>query len=221
MIYTSERLAKIQGISHGFGTLSEPFPSILKSQWDITRPAWQQVHKADLAQVTAPNQKCGEVDALATDVLNLPIAVVSADCVPILIAANDGSAVAAVHSGWRGTEARILLRTMEHLHSRYPQRQWSAAIGPAIGACCYEVSEEIASRFEHSFADAGVGVAVPRHRHLDLQAINAHLLRQAGLTEIDTVRACTQCLMKEGRPVLHSYRREGGGTRQYSAISRV
>ncbi len=221
MIFTSELLSGVPGIRHGFGTLSEPFPTELKPQWDARRPFWQQVHKTDLAIVREGGQQCGEVDALITREAGTPIAVVTADCVPILIAASDGSVVAAVHSGWRGTEARILTRVLATLKAEAPRAQWFAAIGPSIGSCCYEVSPEIADRFSGAFAAAGEGIAVPRTRHLDLQAVNAYLLREAGVHEIDTIRACTRCLERDGAPVLHSYRREGGGTRQYSAITRA
>jgi YfiH family protein len=213
----SSLLSQVHGIVHGFGTREEPIPrTVLAQGWEKVRPQWKQVHGVAIAQVSVAGQLCGEVDALWTRSAELPIAVFTADCVPVLLARKDGQMVAAVHAGWRGTRAHILRALWKDLSAQGESpSEWVAAIGPAIGPCCYEVSEEIASDFEREFSGLGEKVAVPRHRILDLPEINSRELSQIGVGKVEILRFCTRC--DEG---FHSYRREGGGTRQYSAISR-
>lgn len=217
----SEVLGRIHGVIHGFGSKSEPVPSALLARWN-DRPTWKQVHGVASVEIREPKQICGEADALYSRTRGIPVAVMTADCVPILMARSDGHAVAAIHSGWRGTQANILRELWKTLieQGEEPSR-WVAAIGPAIGPCCYQVSEELSQKFEAEFTGAGKGIAVPSHRMLDLPAINAWILRDLGLAEVDLVRACTKCsAAADGSgPLFHSYRREGGGTRQWSIIS--
>jgi YfiH family protein len=215
MFLESELLKSIPGIRHGFGTLGEEFPSIFEqSPW----PKWRQVHGAAVAELKAMDQDCGDVDALWTAQPGACVAVVTADCVPVLVARADGARVAAIHAGWRGTRARVVRALFDALAES--PRDYVAAVGPAIGPCCYEVSEELADEFAATFAGHGAGVAVPRHRHLDLPAINAAELRALGVGRVDLIRACTRCVRRDGQFLFHSYRREGGGTRQFSVIGR-
>ncbi len=212
-------LATIPGVLHAFGTRRNPIDGTFNNLWsDARRPIWKQVHGAAAAEVTGPNQNCGEVDALWTRARNNPIAVVTADCVPILLARKDGTAAAAVHAGWRGTRARILEQLMAEL-SKMDQEpsDWLAAIGPSASKCCYEVSEDLALDFQTEFG----AQAVPRHRHLDLVHLNEAQLRRAGVAMIDTTTAlCTICSRTQnGEFRFNSYRRDGSGGRQFSMIS--
>lgn len=217
----SPMLSGIPGILHGFGTRANPVPAPLLEHWSRARPAWKQVHGTGSAEVRAPGERCGEVDALFSFKPLAPVGVVTADCVPVLLARRDGAAVAAIHAGWRGTRARILPALFRRLASEHGEEasHWVAAIGPSIGPCCYEVSEELAEEFASEFRSLGAGLAVPRQRYLDLPAINEAELRRLGIGEVQVLRACTRCgLTASGEPRFHSYRREGGGTRQYSII---
>lgn len=218
MTLPSPLLSTISGVRHAFGTLSDPIDAAIFPDWAEKKPNWKQVHGVAVADAMGPLAQCGEVDAIYTFVANLPIAVVSADCVPILLARRDGQGVAAVHSGWRGTRAKILEELWARLATQGERASdWVAAIGPAIGPCCYEVSEELALGFTREF---GV-VAVPHFRHLDLPAINEKILHGVGIGEVETLRECTQCTRDaNGDWKYHSFRREGGGTRQYSMIGR-
>jgi YfiH family protein len=218
----SELLLSVPGIVHGFGTLNEPFPSAVSDRlqslggWEKLKPQWKQVHGSQFAEVESPGHVSGDVDALVTEKPLTPIAVVTADCVPVLLAERSGRRVAAIHAGWRGTLDRICEKIPHFTGSR-----WTAAVGPAIGSCCYEVSQELALQFEEKFADLGPGVAVPKPRYLDLPGINAGVLRRQGV-KVEMIRACTKCGKdQDGKPRFHSYRREGGGTRQFSAILRA
>lgn len=205
---------------YGFGRLSERVPAIFANRWDELRPRIKQVHGIAVVEARAPGETLGEADAIWTREPGLAVGVMTADCVPVLLWRADGRAVGAVHAGWRGTKARILRAFFETL-ARQGERpsDWQAAIGPAIGPCCYEVNEELAAEFARDFGPS----AVPKPRHLDLQTTNEAELRGLGVKQIEVVRSCTKCTLgSSGAPVFHSYRREGGGTRpithQWSVI---
>ena len=147
---------------------------------------------------------CGEGDALITDRAGLALSVVTADCVPILVAAGDW--IAAVHAGWRGIAGGVVGATVERLREAGAgdPASWRAWIGPAIGACCYEVGPEVAERV--AAATRG-GVVVPvagANPRLDLLAAAAHQLAAAGVPHTWLVR-CTRC----DDAALWSYRRHG------------
>lgn len=151
----------------------------------------------------------GEGDALWTDRPGLALSVITADCVPLLLAARDGGRIAAVHAGWRGIVAGVVERTLDALG--VPADELDAWIGPAIGVCCYEVSEEVAQRVA---AASGPGVLAPgdllgpgRRPHLDLPGAVRHQLVRAGVAPPRVVVRCTRC---DGER-LWSYRREGAG----------
>ena len=106
--------------------------------------AWvTQVHGTRIADVAGPGS-WGNADGIVTSKENLPLAVSTADCVPVILEGDEVAAV--VHAGWRGTAAGVLEAMVETLSGRGtpPAR---AAIGPAIGPCCYEVGPEVADRF--------------------------------------------------------------------------
>jgi polyphenol oxidase len=149
-----------------------------------------QPHPAD-----RPPPPQGEADALFTDRPGIAVGVKTADCVPILIADPESGRVAAVHSGWRGTELRIAARAVEALCARGSDpKRLVAAIGPAIQACCYEVSDELGERFSLSFGDDVVRRARPRP-HLDLPGAVRKALEHSGLAadRIDVLPHCTSC----------------------------
>jgi YfiH family protein len=109
-------------------------------------PDWAYVHQVHGAHVVLADRSghLGDGDAIVTTTPGLPITVATADCAPIVIEA--AGAVAVVHAGWRGAAAGIVPAVLDHLVAGgHPPRR--AAIGPAIGPCCYEVGEEVATRF--------------------------------------------------------------------------
>jgi polyphenol oxidase len=137
----------------------------------------------------------GEADALLADRPGVAVGVKTADCVPILIADPQTGRVAAVHSGWRGTALRVAARAVEALVARGSNpAQLVAAIGPAIQACCYEVSDELGTRFVREFGDDVVSRAHARP-HLDLPRAVRKALQQSGVPgdRIDVLPLCTSC----------------------------
>jgi YfiH family protein len=221
MYFESPVLREIPNLVHGFGTKSDPVPTTMLKNWVELRPTWNQTHGVDIANVTRRNQACGDCDALFTKTAN-PIAVVTADCVPVLLSRKDGGMVAAAHAGWRGTKAKILERlSVALLAQGEDMKNWVAAIGPSIGKCCYEVSEELVDDFVKTFPDIEPDLISPTPRKLDLAAINAHELHRLGFAAVDIIDECTYCSTSKAKgPSFHSYRREGGGTRQWSTIGK-
>jgi YfiH family protein len=151
-----------------------------------------------------------DADGVVTSREGEAVGVKTADCVPILIVDPVGRRVAAVHSGWRGTDREIAARAVEALAKRGadPQRLL-AAIGPAIQVCCYEVSKELGERFRAKFGP-DVAVEEDGHIHLDLPRAARRSLLRAGLREdnVDVLLECTSC--RQDR--YFSHRRDRGIT---------
>lgn len=162
--------------------------------------AWaRQVHSARV--LPARPGECGEGDALIGRDRGLALSVVTADCVPLLLAVPAG--LAAAHAGWRGIAAGIVPATLAALGGS--AEETVAWIGPAIGPCCYETGPEVAAQVAAA-SDPDVVEPGPSGRpHLDLQEAVRLQLRAAGVRNIHLLRLCTRC--QEHR--LHSYRREG------------
>ena len=172
--------------------------------------AWsRQVHSARVLDAVAGS--CGEGDALHTRRTGLALSVVTADCVPVLIAGE--AEVASAHAGWRGIVAGVLPATLARLAT--PSHRLTAWLGPAIGPCCYEVGEEVAARVAETGGAEVVRPGSGPRPHLDLHGAVEHQLRQAGVLDVRRVHACTRCCPE----ALWSYRREGpGGGRNLSFI---
>jgi YfiH family protein len=183
-------------------------------------PRWKQVHGTAVAEVLSPGQECGNVDALWSCVPQQKVAVVTADCVPILMMNRKIGAVAALHAGWRGTYDRIIDRFFESLPAEFANpREWSALLGPSIRPCCYEVSEELIAQFKSRFGELNPFLIEPEHRRLDLIEVNIHQLLNLGLEEVVIHPDCTYCTKSpNGQPKYFSYRRGDRDARQYSVI---
>lgn len=142
-------------------------------------------------------------DALVTDKKNLPMAVFTADCLPVFLYAPKTPCVALIHAGWRGTKHGITVKTVGLMRERFGLRpdEIYAAFGPAIRSCCYEVGDEFAGFF--SF-----GLVRRNNRHyLDLPQINKQQLLDSGIKEsnMSDYAVCTSCRNSE----YFSYRQEG------------
>lgn len=164
--------------------------------------AWaKQVHSAVALPARAGG--CGEGDALFTDGPGLTLSVITADCVPVLVAGPEG--LAAIHAGWRGIANGVIPAALEKMKGT--PEDWTAWVGPSIGICCYEVGEDVAHRVASA---SGPEVAAPGPAgkpHLDLPGAARIQLAKAGVGQVIVLPRCTRCDEEK----LWSYRREGRG----------
>jgi YfiH family protein len=187
-------------------------------------------------------------DALMTDVPGVMLGAQTADCVPVLVADVKRRAVAAFHAGWRGTLKRIVERGIGTMRLQYGSRPEDlvAAVGPAIGPCCYSVGEEVRFEFESQFAYADelfsevydsdpvrdkypllfLTARAPGHSnigpqiHLDLWEANRRQLLDAGIPakRVTLVGECTACSVSEGGKKYFSHRAESGFTGRMMSV---
>lgn len=176
---------------------------------DVERLALNyQVHSNRVLRAAA-GARGEHADGLWTDEPGLPILAMSADCLPIaLVRTNGAPAVAVLHAGWRGLLEGIVPSGVAALGAE----NLAAAVGPAIGPCCYEVGEEVAAPYRERFGDA-----VVRGGHLDLWASAERALRAAGVGRIDRFDRCTACEPE----AFFSHRRDAGRTGRQGVIAYV
>ena len=185
----------------------------------------RQVHGAAVRVVRAGDLDAPvpDADAVITTVPGLAVAVVAADCVPVLLADPRTGAVAAVHAGWRGTAANVVGAAVAAMTREFGVRPDTlvAAIGPSIGACCYEVGEELLTAFGaagHSSVDLAEWFArdAAGRLRLDLWQANTDLLVRAGVAraQVHVSGLCTQTHVN----VLESVRVEGANAGRMAAI---
>jgi YfiH family protein len=146
----------------------------------------------------------GESDALITNKKKLGLAISTADCTPIFIFDKKNKIIAAVHSGWRGTEKKILLKVLNKLKEDYNSfpEELIVYIGPSICQKNYEVGKEVAEKFEQKYL-------LPRGEKylLDVSGINYDILRDFKIPE-ENIQLSSYCTF-EMKYLLHSYRRDG------------
>ena len=154
-----------------------------------------------------------EADGLVTNTPGLRLAIFYADCIPILLYDPEKQAIGAVHSGWRGTAAAIVRRAVEAMQREYGSNPADilAAIGPGIGAECFETHNDVPDAMAQSLGAAALAPFVrriPNEKYLvDLKGIIARQLGEAGLAaaHISTLNLCTACNLD----VFWSHRRLG------------
>ncbi len=169
-----------------------------------------QVHGTELREWTGPpadrayaepgDKDLDRVDGHLTRESGIGLLVLVADCFPVAL--SDGERVAMLHCGWRPLAGGIVEKAL----ARFDFTP-SAAVGPGIGGCCYEVGDEVLE----AFADVERAAA---GRMLDLRAVIASKLAAAGVTDVQHVDRCTSC-----EPELYfSHRRDGGVTGRQAGI---
>jgi polyphenol oxidase len=195
----------------------------------------QQFHSDVIHLFDGASAQACRGDASITNRSGLLLAVQTADCVPVLLVDPKNRAVAAIHAGWRGTLQRIVTKAIGRMQMEYSSRPADllAAVGPAIGGCCYEVGTEVATQFTSQFANAAdffdelrtgdepnplqwLNMMPPGHQPppknvlLDLRKANRAQLLETGLRDqnIFVSELCTAC-----RPdLLFSHRKQQGQT---------
>jgi YfiH family protein len=239
MAFFSRLLSDIPGIRHAFLDVHESAVFDKSRVVDI-----KQVHGADILHLTQAHRQRPLVDGVLTSLAGQSIGIVTADCVPVLMASRDGRLIAGLHAGWRGAAQGILQESVRQFGAHgVAAEDILVATGPHIHACCYEVSDAfyqtlletpagylVRSRAEQLFS------SLPRNPNpdspaareknslwFDLSAFCQLQLLEAGVRRehIDCLATCTYC----NPGMLGSYRRRthqpATKTQQISWIERV
>ena len=169
----------------------------------VTADAWRTAPDADGVVTNAPDQLAG---------------IVTADCVPVLLVARDRRVAAAVHAGWRGAAAGVLEAAVSHMRDTFdvPATAIEAVIGPAVGACCYQVGAEVRDAFRARTGEttADAWQETSDRLRVDLRVAARLLLAASSVTTVAILGPCTMCGSGYA-----SYRRDGPGTgRQLSFV---
>lgn len=136
-----------------------------------------------------------------------------ADCTPLMFYDTENHIAAVSHAGWRGTASKIGVITVEKMKNAFGSKPENiiAVIGPAISICCYEVGEEVKEKLLSTVIDrAGLYSGI----NVDLKAINARQLSEAGISKIDICPYCTSC----NNDKFFSYRKENGTLNRHYAF---
>jgi polyphenol oxidase len=182
----------------------------------------RQVHGNHIVEVKDKKLKeAGEADGLISGEADLYLAVLTADCVPLLFVAPEQKLVAAVHAGWRGTLAGIADKTVRLFKSHYDveANDLEVALGPSIGVCCYEVKDDVTVPLMKRWGSVTTpSISVRQGKSfINLRRLNRDILRACGVPgrQLYQVGPCTSCAAEE----FFSYRRERCETgRQMSLI---
>ena len=184
--------------------------SLLREQLDLTlEPVWlDQVHGTEVVYAQN-NPSLPSADGTYTDIVNLPCAILTADCMPVLLCNQQGTQVAAVHAGWRGLCGGIISKALEQFA---PGDNLMAYMGPAISARHFEVGTEVLSAFlskavtnnekdsiKKAFVETSQG-----HYLADLYALARAELTQKGVTQVYGGEFCSY----SQSDLFYSYRRE-------------
>jgi hypothetical protein len=214
----------VPGLVHGFfdrHDCREPvdWPGVLARHGvglPLARP--RQVHGATVLlvdEVTASS----EGDAVVATRSGVAVGIITADCAPVLLRDRCGRAVAAVHAGWRGAAAGVVQRALAMLSrvAGVEAAQVEVVVGPAVGACCYEVGDEVRRAFAaRGGTELGFAFTPRRDRFMfDLRAAVGALAQAAGAGAVRHLGPCTMCDASYA-----SYRRDGAAAgRQLSFIA--
>lgn len=201
--FLTHPLLEARGARHGFGLRGAPEPA------GVLRP--RQVHGVGVARARRGGDALGDADAVVCDVPDLVIGIVTADCVPILVASEGGRLVAAVHAGWRGLAAGVIEAALEALRREGARSgELAAVVGPHVGPCCYEVDEPVLERLRERFGgalDAASTRTRAGHARIDLGALArtdlGRVLAPAAIAGF--AGTCTRCDAAR----FHSHRRDG------------
>ncbi|NLB12725.1 MAG: peptidoglycan editing factor PgeF [Gammaproteobacteria bacterium] len=180
-------------------------------------PHWlSQVHGTGVHRVLSrePVSMPRQADAAVTDVPGAVLAILTADCLPVLFATKNGSEIAAAHAGWRGLAAGVLEATVAAMRSA--PENILAWLGPAAGPAHYEIGEEVRAAFVDTDAAAATCFVATRPGHwlVDLYALARRRLAAAGVTAVSGGDLCTI----SDPQLFYSWRRDGRTGRMASLV---
>ncbi len=172
----------------------------------------RQIH-SDIISIVEKPGLLGESDALITTKVNIGLAISTADCTPIFIFDSSKLIIAAIHSGWRGTEKKIVLKTLQKLVYEFGTKtdDLFVYVGPSISHRNYEIGPDVAELFNSDYVLKNNGKL-----HLDVLSANVDMLEEFGVP-IDQIEISPYCSFKE-KNLFHSYRRDGNNSGRHLGV---
>ena len=160
----------------------------------------KQIHSNIVNKIDKTN--IGQIidgDAIITNEKNVPLVILTADCVPVILVDTENKAVGLAHAGGRGTYGKICEETLKSMQENYNTNPENviAIIGPSIGSCCYEVSYDLIDKFEKLLPNADEKIYEIRDEkyYLNLWEVNTQILKEFGVlkSNIINMNICTSC----------------------------
>lgn len=185
---------------------------------DLVSP--NQTHSPNIETVCRGKTEYPETDALIITANDVGIFLNFADCTPIILYDESMNIGAIIHAGWRGTAANIVTKTVLKMTKSLSSKPEyiKAAIGPAIGFCCYNVGEDVYNSLKATVSDFSELSEIRNGDiFVDLKHINARQLTECGVTQIDIAPYCTCC----NNDLFYSYRKENATTNRHSAVLKI
>lgn len=171
----------------------------------------------------SPNGYLPSTDAVITSKKELPSLLFFADCTPVMLYDTNTNVLGLIHAGWKGTVKKITLKTARLMVEKYNSKPENiiAAIGPNIGQCCYEVSQEVADQLLETIPEKQISDTIIKYKnskpYVDLKQINALQLKSYNIKEIDISPECTSC----NQNLFFSHRMTKGKTGRQSLIAQL
>ena len=212
-ILRSDLLNKYKGVDAFFTTRGVNLASIPDFAKRILSP--EQTHSDHIATVDERNEY-PDTDGLILTELDTAIYLRFADCTPLVFYDPKHNIGAISHAGWRGTAARIGVKTVAKMVMNFSSKPEDliVLIGPAISKCCYEVSEEVKDNLLSTVKNTK---GLFEGRNVDLKQINARQLEEIGVKNIDICQFCTSC----NNDMFYSYRKENGTKERHFAVVKL
>ncbi len=212
-ILRSDLLNKHKGVNAFFTTKGVNVQSIQDIAKRILTP--EQTHSDHIATVDE-REEYPDTDGLIITEPDTAIYLRFADCTPLVFYAPKHNIGAISHAGWRGTAARIGVKTVAKMILNFSTKPEDliVLIGPAISKCCYEVSEEVKDTLLSTVKNTK---GLFEERNVDLKHINARQLEEIGIQNIDICPFCTSC----NNDMFYSYRKENGTKERHFAVLKL
>lgn len=200
-------------IKHYFTTKTNPHLDIkdwvkiiYPNSQNIITP--QQTH-SDNVVIVSKLLEYPNTDGLIITQKEQPIGLRFADCTPLIFYDTRKKIGAVTHAGWRGTAQKIAVKTIKKMNSN--PKDIKVIIGPAIGLCCYEVSDDVKETLLNTVIETKDLTQISK---VDLKQINARQLLEIGVNKIDICPFCTSC----NNDLFYSYRKENGTQKRHYAM---
>ena len=212
-ILRSDLLNKYKEVNAFFTTRGVNISSMTDFASRILTP--EQTHSDHIATVDEKNEY-PDTDGLILTEPEAAIYLRFADCTPLIFYDPKHNIGAISHAGWRGTAARIGVKTVAKMVMNFSTKPEDliVLVGPAISKCCYEVSEEVKDTLLSTVKKTK---GLYEGRNVDLKKINARQLEEIGVKNIDICPFCTSC----NNDMFYSYRRENGTKERHFAVLKL